>query len=101
MWRLAQNSDNIKPAEVDDTSSSKYVYVRKDFTEVEIKNQEGETYTVWQYYENKILKQIEAAGVSVVKVNDIGPWQEALSDFIKETASGDMDLYKEILSYAY
>ncbi|MBO6219871.1 MAG: TRAP transporter substrate-binding protein [Treponema sp.] len=51
--------------------------------------------------ENKILKQIEAAGVSVVRVNDIGPWQEALSDFIKETSSGDMDLYKEILSYAY
>ena len=50
--------------------------------------------------EENILKQLAEKGVSVTKVDDITPWQEALSDFIKESAADDMELYQEILSYA-
>ncbi|MBQ6780577.1 MAG: TRAP transporter substrate-binding protein [Treponema sp.] len=53
-----------------------------------------------QEEEDKVLKQIEAAGVSVVKVEDITPWQEACAGFIKETSAGNMELYQEILNYA-
>lgn len=81
MWRLAQNSDNIKPAKVDDISSAKYVYVRKDFTEVEIEDQEGKTHTVWQYYENKILKQDWELYESIIaNQNDVTDIQEAICD---------------------
>ncbi|MBQ3671464.1 MAG: TRAP transporter substrate-binding protein [Treponema sp.] len=53
-----------------------------------------------QEEEDKILEQIKAAGVTVVDVADIAPWQDALSTFIAESSAGDMELYKEILSYA-
>ena len=53
-----------------------------------------------QEEEEKVLKEVEAAGVSVVAVDDITPWQEACADFIKEASSGNEALYREILSYA-
>ena len=30
-WYRSSNSNSVKPADVDDTSSKVYVYVRKDF----------------------------------------------------------------------
>lgn len=58
MWKTAENGSDIKPASVDETSSKKYVYVRKDFTEVPSYDNEGnQTGTHWQYKENKVLKE--------------------------------------------
>ena len=58
MWRLTQNSDSVKPLDVDTESSGKYVYVRKDFEEVPMFDQDGEHIgTHWQYMENKISKE--------------------------------------------
>ena len=54
MWKLAENGSNIKPDQVDDTSSRIYVYVRKEFKE--IPNHGEEEGTHWQYLEKKILK---------------------------------------------
>lgn len=57
MWRLTQNSDSVKPLDVDTESSSKYVYVRKDFEEIPMLDQDGEQIgTHWQYMENKVPK---------------------------------------------
>ncbi len=50
--------------------------------------------------EYEVLKNIKNAGVTVVQVDDITPWQKALENFIKESAADDMELYQEILSYA-
>lgn len=55
MWRKIQNSNDVKPAEIDKTSSSAVVYVRKDFKKVQITDQMTETKrTVWEYMENEI-----------------------------------------------
>ena len=50
--------------------------------------------------EDKILKEIEKAGVSVVKVDDKTPYQEACADFIKQTAADNQELYQKILDLA-
>ena len=49
--------------------------------------------------EEKTLKEIEAKGVTIVRITDITPWKEGLADFIKESAADNMELYQEILRY--
>lgn len=55
MWKIVENSNSVKPSEIDDTSSKDTIYVRKDFVEVPTydgdNNQIG---THWQYMENEI-----------------------------------------------
>ena len=53
-----------------------------------------------QEEEDKVIQQIEAAGVTVVAVDDIAPWQEALAGFIQEASADNAALYQEILGYA-
>ena len=58
MWRLSENSDSVKPIDVDKTSSSKVVYVRKDFEELPTLDMDGEQVgTHWRYMENAIPKE--------------------------------------------
>lgn len=58
MWRLAQNSNEVKPDEIDKTSSPNVVYIRKDFEELERTDEEGNVVgTYWQYQENAIPKK--------------------------------------------
>ncbi len=47
--------------------------------------------------ENKVLKELAAAGATVVPVADKGPWQKACADVIKEASAKNADLYKKIL----
>lgn len=57
MFRTVENSDNIKPLEIDSTSSNEYVYIRRNFEEVPNYDQEGEIVgSHWRYEENKIKK---------------------------------------------
>lgn len=59
MWKLVENSDSVKPAEIDRASSDAVVYVRKDFVEVpnmDPEGGEGEG-THWKYLENEIAKE--------------------------------------------
>lgn len=57
MWRLVENSDAEKPLEVDETSSSHVVYVRRNFQEKVVLDEDGEYLkTVWQYMEKEIPK---------------------------------------------
>ena len=52
MWKVVENSDNVKPLDIDQSSSSVYVFVRKDFEEVPSYDQEGKQIgTHWKYKE--------------------------------------------------
>lgn len=58
MWYKCQNgSVDVKPAALDKESSKKYVYVRKDFTEIPASGEEGfEIPAHWEWMEMKIPK---------------------------------------------
>lgn len=57
-WKKAANSDSVKPAAIDATTSRKFVFVRKDFEEVPTIDQDGEQIgTHWEYMEQKIQKE--------------------------------------------
>lgn len=57
-WRKAANSDSVKPAAIDTTTSRKSVFVRKDFEEVPTLDEDGVRIgTHWEYMEQKIPKE--------------------------------------------
>ena len=57
MWKLTENSSSEKPLDVDETSSQSIVYVRKEFKEIPVLDEEGqEIGSKWQYMENTIPK---------------------------------------------
>lgn len=57
MWKTVENSNNLKPAEIDSVSSNDFVFVRKDFVEKPTYNKNGNQIgTHWQYLENDISK---------------------------------------------
>jgi tripartite ATP-independent transporter DctP family solute receptor len=47
--------------------------------------------------EKEVLDGLKAAGVNVVEVKDIKPWQEACKDVIAENTKDNAELYKKIL----
>jgi tripartite ATP-independent transporter DctP family solute receptor len=47
--------------------------------------------------ENKVLEELREAGVNVVEVNDITPWQEACKDIIQSSTADSAELYQQIL----
>jgi len=47
--------------------------------------------------EKGVLKDLQAAGVKIVEVNDLTPWQEACKDVIASASANNPDLYKKIL----
>lgn len=57
MWKLTENSNSEKPLEIDETSSQSIVYVRKEFKEIPVLDEEGKKIgSKWQYMENTIPK---------------------------------------------
>lgn len=56
MWRIVENSTNVKPEAVDKTTSQAVVYVRKEFEEVPNVDPEGGTAqgTHWRYLEQEV-----------------------------------------------
>lgn len=82
MWYVAQCSGN-KPAEIDNTSSQIYVYVRKNFEQTiqNVENEE-EPLTIWQYEEQKIRKEDwEVYAAALQNSSDIVDLQSAV-DYI-------------------
>lgn len=47
--------------------------------------------------ENKVLEELKAAGVKIVEVTDIAPWQEACKAIIESSSASNKDLYQKIL----
>lgn len=63
MWKTVQNANAEQPQEIDETSSSVVVYIRRNFKQItQTDDIGGETgtgtgeITVWQYEENEIPK---------------------------------------------
>ena len=57
-WYRSSNSNSVKPADVDDTSSKVYVYVRKDFELIpETEENDQVIPEHWEYMEKKISKE--------------------------------------------
>ena len=54
MWYRSENGDLTKPAEVDDTTSQVYVYVRKNFEQIPATE---EIPTHWAWTETKVRKE--------------------------------------------
>ena len=46
--------------------------------------------------ENEVLEQLKADGVTIIEVEDITPWQDAVKKVIDENIKGQEDLYKQI-----
>lgn len=62
MWYKSSNSNAIKPAAVDKTSSSRVVYLRKDFTHIpEATVGDQVTPEHWEYMECKIPVDVYVA----------------------------------------
>ena len=58
-WYRSSNSNSVTPADVDDTSSKVYVYVRKDFELIpETEENDQVIPEHWEYMEKKISKEI-------------------------------------------
>lgn len=56
MWYRSQSGGTEKPPVIDETTSKKVVYVRKDFEQIDVPDEEG-TRTVWTWLETKVLKE--------------------------------------------
>lgn len=50
--------------------------------------------------ENKVLAELKAAGVNVVEVTDIKPWQDACKEIIESSTADNKELYQKILDMA-
>lgn len=57
-WTKHYTADNIKPAELDTTSSKVYNFIRKDFKLIPESGEDDRIITEhWEYLEQKILKE--------------------------------------------
>ena len=86
-WRVVRGTQQERPEELDTTSSPTTVYQRRNIQEVEIKTEDEQTVTEWQYeekeltieeYKNMLLME------SVVSKNTAGI-VESVTEFQKET----------------
>ncbi|MCD8013015.1 MAG: TRAP transporter substrate-binding protein [Lachnospiraceae bacterium] len=50
--------------------------------------------------ENEVLEELIADGVTVIEVDDLTPWQEAVADLVAENIVGQEDLYQQLLDFA-
>ena len=50
--------------------------------------------------ENEVLEQLKADGVTIIEVDDVTPWQEAVKGVIADNTKGQEDLYQKILDLA-
>lgn len=86
MWKISENSDSIKPAEIDTTSSKVYNYIRRNFVEVQSYDENGEeSGTHWRYEENKVRKEDwETYQQVAINTSEIADIEDALCDLSKE-----------------
>ena len=80
MWIHAENSSSVKPAAIDRTSSSRVIYVRKDFVEIPEAELDGQTYPAhWSYSEQAIpVEDWEAYNEIIANAQGLSDVQDAL-----------------------
>ena len=91
MWRHAENSSSEKPATIDRTSSSRVVYVRKDFVEIPAAERDGQTYPAhWGYSEQAIpVEDWEAYNEIIANAQGLSDVQDALLELAGIIAGGE------------
>ena len=67
MWSRVESND--KPSELDTTSSKVYNYVRRNIEE-KTKEEDGRTITYYEYYEEKVSKEMWELYVRVSDLED-------------------------------
>ena len=56
-WIKAETANDIKPEPIDDKSSKKVVFIRKDFQQAERTDIDGNTYMIWTFLSKEIPKE--------------------------------------------
>lgn len=56
-WKTVNGSQEIRPEVVDKTSSSRYVYLRRNFQKITKLDEKSEQVTLWQYEEAKVTQE--------------------------------------------
>ena len=80
-WFLTHGSQSVKPAELDTTSSDKYVYQRRNVQRVTVENF-GFTSEFWQYEERKLAH---------------GEYEKLLESELTQTQLAITELYESLL----
>ena len=52
-----RSESKVRPLEVDTTTSKKYIYLRTNIEEVQMRNDDGESYTIFNYDEAKLTPE--------------------------------------------
>lgn len=85
----------MKPAEIDKTSSSAVVYVRKDFKKVEIQDTMTKSKRiVWEYMENEIPVDDWSTYEDIIQTQNQTDENTAKIDYI--AMMSDIDLPEEV-----
>lgn len=89
MWYENENGENVRPSDIDTTSSKVYVYVRKNFKLIPEKTEEDETYPAhYSWLEMKIPKEMwevcKMALSNESALNDVYDALAELADMIVE-----------------
>ena len=93
-WATVQGSQDSRPESVDLTSSSRYVYLRRNIHQVTEEQESGETVSFWEYEEAKIRQEVYAtynnitAALLTLEMNDRAEAQDAVNQQLQ--AVGDM-----------
>lgn len=83
-WYKNENGNSVKPAAVDETSSRKYAYIRKNFELIPAQGEGEETIPEhWQWEETKI--PIDAMEI-LKQTNENKAWLDDASEAITELA---------------
>ncbi len=78
MWYENANGEDIRPAEIDSTSSKVYVYVRKDFEHIEATEEDSAHY---KWKEMKIPKEMwEVCKMALSHENALDDVYDALTE---------------------
>lgn len=80
-WIKVNGSQAKRPAEFDTTSSSVFVYQRRNIKRIEIENLDGTTGELWEYEERKLSHDEYA---EVLKENEITKLQLAICELYEK-----------------
>lgn len=95
-WRVSESSSVEQPAAIDTTSSAVVVYARKNFEQVEKTNDDGSTYTVWQYLEQIIPKEDWEYYSSVIAIDSTVDNNRADIDYLLIVTDNEDDTEEEV-----
>ena len=105
-YQHVEGTQTTRPPEIDTTSSKSLVYIRRNITEVEKEDEQGNTYTVWEYDEARLtpeeyeryLQELESPALDMImqQVNDLTANQELADTTTEANHEEQMQLLNDI-----